>query len=136
MWRCQLPVNSLWLQRLHAALWQTVLLCGWGETTFMADLLHELDHGPAALPADSSVTLLNTRPGVDILGDRPAHDAPESVRVRSDRCHRSWSTFTACRHPRLLLLSTVTILYSDHLLARPSGHVWSTPLFLCRNPRP
>ena len=47
---------------------QTVLLCGWGETTFMADLLHELDHGPAALPDNSSVTLLNTRPGVDILG--------------------------------------------------------------------
>ena len=46
-----------------------MLLCGWGETTFMADLLHELDHGPAALPANSSVTLLNTRPGVDILGD-------------------------------------------------------------------
>ena len=56
-------------------LWQTVLLCGWGETTFMADLLHELDHGPAALPDNSSVTLLNTRPGVDILG---AHAAAAS----------------------------------------------------------
>jgi hypothetical protein len=56
---------------------QTVLLCGWGETTFMADLLHELDHGPAALPENSSVTLLNTRPGVDILG---ANAAAESCR--------------------------------------------------------
>jgi len=58
---------------------QTVLLCGWGETTFMADLLHELDHGPAALPANSSVTLLNTRPGVDILGDHASSIAAKDI---------------------------------------------------------
>jgi hypothetical protein len=40
-----------WMSSLcvHATL-QRVLLCGWGETQFMADLLAELDHGPSALP--------------------------------------------------------------------------------------
>ncbi len=47
---------------------QRVLLCGWGETQFMADLLAELDHGPSALPPGSSVTLLNSRPTSHIMG--------------------------------------------------------------------
>ena len=47
---------------------QRVLLCGWGETQFMADLLAELDHGPSALPPGSSVTLLNSRPMDHIMG--------------------------------------------------------------------
>jgi hypothetical protein len=46
---------------------QRVLLCGWGETQFMADLLAELDHGPSALPPGSSVTLLNSRPTAHIM---------------------------------------------------------------------
>jgi hypothetical protein len=46
---------------------QRVLLCGWGETQFMGDLLMELDHGPSALPPGSSVTLLNSRPTSHIM---------------------------------------------------------------------
>lgn len=34
----------------------------------MVDLMHELDHGPAALPPGSTVTLLNTRPCTDTMG--------------------------------------------------------------------
>lgn len=49
--------------------WQRVLLTGWGETQFMADLLAELDHGPSALPPASSVTLLNSRPPEDIMSE-------------------------------------------------------------------
>ena len=45
-----------------------MLLCGWGESSFMVDLMHELDHGPASLPAGAAITLLNTRPGTDIMG--------------------------------------------------------------------
>ena len=62
-----------------------MLLCGWGETSFMVDLMHELDHGPASLPYRSSVTLLNTRPGTDILG-APAEAG--SARGRGGVRHR------------------------------------------------
>ncbi|BDA43260.1 probable ion channel POLLUX at N-terminal half [Coccomyxa sp. Obi] len=38
---------------------ETVLICGWREEAFMSDLLREMDHGPSALPAGSSLTLFN-----------------------------------------------------------------------------
>jgi len=38
---------------------EKVLICGWGEVTFMSNLLRELDHGPAALPRGSQVVLFN-----------------------------------------------------------------------------
>lgn len=34
-------------------------MCGWGEPTFMANLLRELDTGPAALPKGSEVVMFN-----------------------------------------------------------------------------
>ncbi len=40
---------------------QRILICGWGETAFMASILRELDHGPAALPRGSEVVLFNQR---------------------------------------------------------------------------
>jgi len=36
-----------------------VLLCGWGETAFMSNLLRELASGPAALPRNSEIVLFN-----------------------------------------------------------------------------
>ena len=39
---------------------QTVLICGMASEAFMSDLLREMDHGPSALPAGSSLTLLNS----------------------------------------------------------------------------
>lgn len=38
---------------------QKILVCGWGEPTFMSNLLRELDHGPAALPRNSTVVMFN-----------------------------------------------------------------------------
>ena len=38
---------------------QRILVCGWGEPTFMSNLLRELDHGPAALPRNSEVVMFN-----------------------------------------------------------------------------
>ena len=38
---------------------QRILVCGWGEPTFMSNLLRELDHGPAALPLGSEVVMVN-----------------------------------------------------------------------------
>ena len=39
---------------------QTVLICGMASEAFMSDLLREMDHGPSALPAGSSLTLFNS----------------------------------------------------------------------------
>ena len=41
-----------------------VLILGWGEESFMAMLLQELDQGPAALPQGSELTLFNSRDGL------------------------------------------------------------------------
>jgi hypothetical protein len=38
---------------------QRILLCGWGETAFMSNLLRELSSGPAALPRNSEIVLFN-----------------------------------------------------------------------------
>lgn len=38
---------------------EKILICGWGEPTFMSNLLRELDHGPAALPKNSEVVMFN-----------------------------------------------------------------------------
>ena len=38
---------------------QRILLCGWGETAFMSNLLRELASGPAALPRNSEIVLFN-----------------------------------------------------------------------------
>lgn len=42
-----------------AAALQPLLLCGWGETSYMCDLLLELDRGPAALARGCEVTLFS-----------------------------------------------------------------------------
>lgn len=52
-----------------AACVQHVLICGWGEHIFMGDLLREFDHGPAALPPGSEITLFNEHSAEDTLGD-------------------------------------------------------------------
>lgn len=41
-----------------------ILILGWGEESFMAMLLQELDQGPAALPQGSELTLFNSRDGL------------------------------------------------------------------------
>ena len=46
---------------------QRILVCGWGEAAFMASVLRELDHGPAALPAGSEVVLFNQHDPPDQL---------------------------------------------------------------------
>ncbi len=46
---------------------QTVLICGASSEAFMSDLLREMDHGPAALPAGSSITLFNCSATPDSL---------------------------------------------------------------------
>ncbi|CAK0782676.1 hypothetical protein CVIRNUC_005871 [Coccomyxa viridis] len=42
-----------------------VLICGWGDSTFMVALLHSMD---AELPRGSQVTVLNLRPKEEVLG--------------------------------------------------------------------
>ena len=44
---------------------QDVLICGWGDSTFMVALLHSMD---AELPRGSQVTVLNLRPKEEVLG--------------------------------------------------------------------
>lgn len=47
---------------------QDVLICGWGDSTFMVALLHSMDE---ELPKGSQVTVLNLRPKEEVLGERP-----------------------------------------------------------------
>ncbi len=47
---------------------QRLLVCGWGETPFMLDLLRELDAGTGALPRGSEVVLLNAHPEERVSG--------------------------------------------------------------------
>ena len=63
--------------QMHAVAWaqpeplsrpgraQDVLICGWGDSTFMVALLHSMD---AELPRGSQVTVLNLRPKEEVLG--------------------------------------------------------------------
>ncbi len=44
---------------------QDVLICGWGDTTFMVALLHSMDK---ELPKGSQVTVLNLRPKEEVMG--------------------------------------------------------------------
>lgn len=44
---------------------QDVLICGWGDSTFMVALLHSMDE---ELPKGSQVTVLNLRPKEEVLG--------------------------------------------------------------------
>ncbi|CAL8468748.1 g8288 [Coccomyxa elongata] len=46
---------------------ETVLICGWREEAFMSDLLREMDHGPSALPAGSSLTLFNSTSTEEVI---------------------------------------------------------------------
>ncbi|KAK9843129.1 hypothetical protein WJX74_007389 [Apatococcus lobatus] len=47
---------------------EKVLILGWAQPSFMTMLLQELDHGPAALPKGSEVTLFNNRESPDVMG--------------------------------------------------------------------
>ncbi|KAK9818136.1 hypothetical protein WJX72_007697 [[Myrmecia] bisecta] len=47
---------------------EKVLICGWAQTNFMTMLLRELDHGPAALPRGSELTLFNMREAPVVMG--------------------------------------------------------------------
>ncbi len=49
---------------------QNVLVCGWGDSTFMITLLHSLD---AELPKMSQITLLNLQRKEDVLGEPPCN---------------------------------------------------------------
>ena len=48
---------------------QDVLICGWGDSTFMVALLHSMDE---ELPKGSQVTVLNLRSKEEVFGERPA----------------------------------------------------------------
>ena len=63
---------------------QRLLVCGWGETPFMVDLLRELDAGTGALPRGSEVILLNAHAEERIAGHLDAIRNPNlgSIRVR------------------------------------------------------
>ena len=52
---------------------QDVLICGWGDSTFMVALLHSMDE---ELPKGSQVTVLNLRPKEEVLGARPHNYDP------------------------------------------------------------
>ena len=52
---------------------QDVLICGWGDSTFMVALLHSMD---AELPRGSQVTVLNLRPKEEVLGAPTQHTHP------------------------------------------------------------
>lgn len=45
---------------------QNVLVCGWGDSTFMTSLLHSMDE---ELPRNSQVTLLNMQRKEDVLSE-------------------------------------------------------------------
>ncbi|CAL8470852.1 g10394 [Coccomyxa elongata] len=53
-----------------------VLVCGWGDSTFMISLLHSMD---AELPRNSQITLLNLQRKEDVLG--VAREAAQMSRV-------------------------------------------------------
>lgn len=53
---------------LLVAMVQNVLVCGWGDSTFMISLLHSMD---AELPRNSQITLLNLQRKEDVLGESP-----------------------------------------------------------------
>ena len=77
---------------------QRVLLCGWGETAFMSNLLRELASGPAALPRNSEIVLFNaltTAQQQQRLADCSRVSAAVSIRHvqgnplnRSDMAHK------------------------------------------------
>ena len=46
---------------------QDVLICGWGDSTFMVALLHSMDE---ELPKGSQVTVLNLRSKEEVFGER------------------------------------------------------------------
>ncbi len=82
---------------------QRLLLCGWGETPFMVDLLRELDAGTGSLPHGSEVILLNAHPEDRIAGHLATIRNPGlgSIRVRHVRgnplCRDSYAK--ACSLP-------------------------------------
>ena len=69
---CQRPPNwcsITWCLGLEpSGAVQDVLICGWGDSTFMVALLHSMDE---ELPKGSQVTVLNLRPKEEVLGERP-----------------------------------------------------------------
>ena len=82
---------------------QDVLICGWGDSTFMVALLHSMD---AELPRGSQVTVLNLRPKEEVLGapaqlpatpaeltDGPALASPSTCchSATSSRTDAEWS---------------------------------------------
>ena len=73
---------------------QRILVCGWGEAAFMASVLRELDHGPAALPAGSEVVLFNQ------------HDPPDQL--PSVRRRRSFGSAAAALGTGWRLVASVT----------------------------
>jgi hypothetical protein len=58
---------------------QNVLVCGWGDSTFMITLLHGMD---AELPKNSQITLLNLQRKEDVLGEPlGSHPRPSQMHL-------------------------------------------------------
>ena len=61
---------------------QRLLVCGWGETPFMTDLLRELDAGTGALGRGSEVVLLNAHAAEHIAEHLDRIRSPGLGRIR------------------------------------------------------
>ncbi|KAK9811837.1 hypothetical protein WJX72_011041 [[Myrmecia] bisecta] len=68
---------------------ERLLICGWGETSFMSDLLRELDRGPAALAPGSEVTLLNIHEGYELFARIKRYNGGDlkNIRLHHVRCN-------------------------------------------------
>ena len=77
-----LPCSLLLPSTLENLVWVLqVLILGWAQPSFMTMLLQELDHGPAALPKGSEVTLFNNRESPDVMGEHASMSAGSSARI-------------------------------------------------------
>ncbi|WIA42760.1 hypothetical protein OEZ86_008702 [Tetradesmus obliquus] len=47
---------------------EALMVCGWSESGFMAELLYELDSGASCLPPGSEIVFVNCHPPEDTLG--------------------------------------------------------------------
>lgn len=79
----------------HVHWLQDVLICGWGDSTFMVALLHSMDE---ELPKGSQVTVFNLRPKEEVLGGPSTACWPRLRPHGAPECHPAQGTATCPQH--------------------------------------